>query len=46
LLTEANALVAEYWKVLEHHGGLIVSKALLIKLKKDNIIALLTVSPG
>ena len=46
MLTEAKALVAEYWKVLEHHGGLIVSKALLPKLKKDIKTALLTVSPG
>ncbi len=46
MLTKAKALVAEYWKVLEYHGELIVSKALLPKLKKDIKTALLTVSLG
>ncbi len=38
MLTEAQALVAAYWKVLEHHCGLIVSKALLPKLKKNVVV--------
>ena len=46
MLTETKALVAEYWKVLEYHRGLIVSKALLPKLKKDIKTELLTVSLG